>query len=99
MTWKHTFALVASAVAITWLRKFIGGATNPHDGASMLGKTCIVTGANTGIGLETAKQLLRQNATGMVRGAAERPFRASLSQRSCHGLPLSIAMQYGHGDH
>ena len=58
-------SLVVAAVAISALRRFIGGPTNPHNEVSMLGKTCIVTGANTGIGYETAKQLLLQNATGM----------------------------------
>jgi tRNA-binding EMAP/Myf-like protein len=64
MTIKYTVALVAVAAGLAALRNFIGGATNAYAGESMNGKTVIVTGANTGIGLETAKQLLKQNATG-----------------------------------
>jgi len=64
MTWKHTGVLLATAVGLSLLKTYIAGATNPHQDVSMLGKTCIVTGANTGIGFETAKQLLVQNATG-----------------------------------
>ncbi|PYH90938.1 putative short-chain dehydrogenase [Aspergillus ellipticus CBS 707.79] len=36
------------------------------EGTSLKGKTCIVTGANTGIGFETARQLLTLNAARVI---------------------------------
>jgi retinol dehydrogenase-12 len=60
----RTAALVALAAAATYgLRVFFAGGVNPHTAVPLAGRTYIVTGANTGIGLETAQELARLNAT------------------------------------
>ena len=57
-------ALVVAAVAAACLRTFSRHVRGPRfRDVNMGGKVCIVTGANTGIGLETARELARMGAT------------------------------------
>ncbi len=61
---RYAVYAAAAAVAYSAARFWAAGGVNPHSDVSMLGKTVIITGANTGIGFETARQLFSQNATG-----------------------------------
>jgi len=61
---RYAVYAAAAAVAYSTARFWAAGGVNPHAHESMLGKTCVITGANTGIGFETAQQLYMQNATG-----------------------------------
>jgi retinol dehydrogenase 12 len=57
-----TIIILISCIILYALRKFFNGPATTNK-KSMLGKICIVTGSNTGIGKETALDLLRKNAT------------------------------------
>ena len=63
-------AVLAAAAALGYapLRKWAAGHANPFSNVDLSGKTVIVTGANTGIGIETAKQLYSQGANGECCG-------------------------------
>jgi retinol dehydrogenase-12 len=60
----RTALLVALAAAVVYsLKVYFAGGVNPYTNVPLAGKTYLVTGANTGIGLETAQELTRMNAT------------------------------------
>jgi len=57
----YTIAAIAILIpAIFWWKKFLGGGAC-KDVVDLYGKTIIITGANAGIGLETAKALAKMN--------------------------------------
>ena len=74
-------ALVAALLAIVALpaKRYFSGGVNPH-APDLTGRTFLITGANTGLGFEQARELLALNATviltgrdaGRVAGAAAR---------------------------
>jgi retinol dehydrogenase-13 len=53
--------LVTGGVGLGLLKRFINGGVNPHQ-VSLDGKTVVVTGGNTGIGIETVKSLALMGA-------------------------------------
>ena len=60
------FAALLSAAAIP-AKRWFSGSVNPHR-PDMTGKTIVVTGANTGLGFEMARELLLLNATVVLGG-------------------------------
>ena len=73
--------LLLSQVAGGWVRKYTS--PNPFTTAdipSLVGKVCIVTGANTGIGLETARELTRRGASVVVATRSESKGKAAVEE-------------------
>ena len=61
-------SLLLLLVFFVVLRILAVGRTNPHPNVDMSGKVVLVTGANTGLGFETALALAKLNATVVIAG-------------------------------
>jgi NAD(P)-dependent dehydrogenase (short-subunit alcohol dehydrogenase family)/FKBP-type peptidyl-prolyl cis-trans isomerase len=64
--WAFTLAFVA--VVAYALKGFFSGRANPHPRRDLAGQVVLITGANTGLGLETARELFFLNATVVISG-------------------------------
>lgn len=73
-----TLYVVLLAVLAAGLKRFIAGPANTYF-PDMRGQVVIITGANTGIGKETAIELLRLNATVVMAGRDQLRLQAAVA--------------------
>lgn len=68
---KYDYTPEQFATFPQWLRRQLFDRPRPVTGADLTGKTVIVTGANQGIGLEIADQLITLNVTKLIIGVRD----------------------------
>jgi len=81
---------VASVSLLAYGKYFWNGGVNPHTQVDLSQKIVIVTGANTGIGLETAREMARMGAHVVLACRDEGRAKGAMDKINQHKLKGSI---------